>query len=283
MSEAIYCVTSESLQRAISEIPHAPSRPTFEPIAKSLIKQRSRWDFISEWWYPRAASFWKYPLQESANLSLQRAIQLNRYITNGVSTRSGEYKAIQLAVLSAETFEKRYLSVPEAATAKKVLRAAIENAIRLRRDQVFHDGNHRTALLLLYEVLAEHKLLLQAKPMTLYTMLSNRSHLSEHGKSSWEEVANQMYQHCRSRLKFLVNIPDSDERPLLFANAIKTLDIENSLFNQLAESWFATEPRYLAPERRKMGRHLKRLNRGMYTQFYQLCIRGNWEGPAVSA
>lgn len=72
----------------------------------------------------------------------------------------------QFGHLSSEVFYQRYLLIQESG-ARKILRKAISNAVRLRRDQIFYDGNHRTAQLLLYETLAEHKLLLQANPLTL--------------------------------------------------------------------------------------------------------------------
>ena len=202
---------------------------------------------------------------------MARAIELNRFITNGISTRTGEYKSIQLAVLSPETFFSRYLRVPETGSAKQKLRQAILNAVRLRPDQVFDDGNHRTAILLLYEVLSEHKLLLQAKPVTLYIMLSNRSHFSEHGRYAWSEIERMMYQHCRHRLKLVSKVASAEERVHLYINAVKSLDIVNSLFNQCAKLVYS-------PEWYKVARQLKRLDRGFYDQFYRLCMLGGWVG-----
>jgi prophage maintenance system killer protein len=279
MSTVIYCATTETLESAIEQIPHAPSRPKFAPVARSFVERTNRWEVISEWWYPRAGHFLPYPLQTYTYLSLERAIDLNRFITNGVSLRSGEYKAIQNSSLSTDIFSQRYLTIPEACGAKQILKHAIENAVRLRADQVFHDGNHRTALLLLYEVLAERGLLLQAKPMSLYIMLSNRSDISEHGYYTWKAVVERMYRHCKSRLKFLSTVPTSEERPALFANAIKTLEFENSLLNQIAEEWFATGAKHLTEERRGVARRFKNLNRGLYEQFYRLSVLGCWMGP----
>jgi prophage maintenance system killer protein len=279
MDTVIYRATAENLPIALLQIPHHPSRPKIESVAKSLIEQTNHWDVISKWWYPAASAISEYPCRQPTSLSLERAITLNRFMTNGVSTRDGEYKSIQSSSLSAETFYRRYLKLPEGGSTRQILKAAISNAIRLRAEQVFYDGNHRTALLLLYEVLAERKLLLQATPMTLYILLSNRSDFSEHGKLSWEEVENRMFQHCRSRLKFLDTVPTGQERPGLFANEVKTLEIGNSLFNQLAEQWYSTDTRYLNSERREIGRQFKCLNRGLYEQFYRLCVLGSWEGP----
>ena len=59
-------------------------------------------------------------------------------------------------------------------SARAILKEILDKIVRLRADQVFQDGNHRTALLLLYEMLANHEILLQAKPLTLYIMLSSR-------------------------------------------------------------------------------------------------------------
>jgi hypothetical protein len=51
-----------------------------------------------------------YPIS-TAKLSFERTIELNRYITNGVSTRTGQYKAVQMTTLSAEDFHQRYLDI----------------------------------------------------------------------------------------------------------------------------------------------------------------------------
>ena len=279
MEQVIYMATAETLERAVIQIPHPPSRPIIEPFAEFFIKSNGIWEVSSGWWYPRAPVAVPYPSQESTFMTPHRAINLNRFVTNGVSTRSGEYQAIQGFGLSSGIFAKRYLSVPSTAGVRDILRQAISNAVRLRADQVFHDGNHRTALLILYEILAEHKLLLQAKPVTLYILLSNRSNFSEQGELDWKFVETRLYQHCRSRLKVLNSVPSGDERISLFANAVKTLETTNSVFNQLAEMWFANEARHLAPARREVGRHLKGLNRGVYQQFYRLCVLGSWEGP----
>lgn len=281
MGKLIYWATSETLKSAVDQIPHVPSRSTIGSLAKSLVAQTNHWEFVSGWWYPRACTLSKYPSRGCTEPSLARVVELNRFVTNAVSTRSGEYKALQSSVVSPELFFQRYLRISETGSAKQKLKQAIVNAIRLRADQVFHDGNHRTALLLLYEVLAEHKLLVQAKPMTLYILLSNRSDYSEHGKREWNEVEKLMYQHCRSRLKFLMEVPSAEERIVLYANAVKTLEIANSLFNQLAELWFATEAKHLAQKRRGISRQFKNLNRGLYEQFYRLCVLGSWEGPPL--
>jgi prophage maintenance system killer protein len=279
MSTVIYSATSETLEIAVEQIPHAPSRPKFAGVARSFVKHTNRWEVISEWWYPIAGQFLSYPPQNTTSLSLERALELNRFITNGVSIRSGEYKAIQSSSLSTEIFQQRYLMIPEACGAKQILKHAIENAVRLRADQVFHDGNHRTALLLIYEILAEHGLHLQAKPMSLYIIISNRSEISEHGHYTWKAVGERMYRHCKSRLKFVSAVPTSAERPVLFANAIKTLEFENSLLNQISQEWFATGAKHQAEERRSIARRYKCLNRGLYEQFYRLCVLGSWVGP----
>ena len=89
---------------------------------------------------------------------MSSALELNRHITNGVSTRSGEYISIQLAGISSKTSANRYLSISGPFSARNILRHAILSVICLRRDQIFYDGNHRTALLLMYEVLAQQRL-----------------------------------------------------------------------------------------------------------------------------
>jgi hypothetical protein len=88
-----------------------------------------------------------------------------------------------------------------------------------------------------------------------------------------------MYRHCRSRLRFLATVPTSEERALLYGNEVNTLDIQNSTFNQMTELWFANNAKYLSLEQRTFVRELKKVERGMYNQFYRLCIRGSWESP----
>jgi hypothetical protein len=57
---------------------------------------------------------------------------------------------------------------------------------------------------------------------------------------------------------------------------------ENSLINQIAELWIQTEARHYAPERRVLGRYLKKLDRGLYEQFRRLCVEGAYE-PALKS
>jgi hypothetical protein len=152
--------------------------------------------------------------------------------------------------LSTEVFYHRYLDIQESGT-RNVLRKAISNAVRLRRDQVFYDGNHRTALLLLYETLAEHGYLLQAKPLTLYIHLSNRSS-STPPQWSWDEVEDAMFRHCKSRLKLDYDLRSRDHAAL-FANAVRSLDVVNPFLNQWAQIWYSTEANGI-PQRRELVR-----------------------------
>jgi hypothetical protein len=127
----------------------------------------------------------------------------------------------------------------------------------------------------LYEILAERKLLLQAIPFALYIRLSNRGR-SENGEANWELVERSMYQYCKSRLKLLSCVPELAERPALIANAIKSLDVVNSVANQMAEMWYIP---YEYAQRREVGRYLKTADRSLYQQFYELCVLGGWDGP----
>jgi hypothetical protein len=273
MSGIAYVATRENLQTVIDQIPSPQIRLKSKPLVASLVEKNGSWEFISRWWYPEAVSMSPYPQLPTA-LNYRRAVELNRYITNNISTRAGTYQSIQFNV-SPEIFSKRYMDVGSFG-ARHVLKETISKIVRLRRDQVFYDGNHRTALLLLYEILAEHKLLLQANPFALYIRLSNR------GETNWESVERSMYQYCKSRLKLLSSVPKLAERPALFANAIKSLDVVNSVTNQMAEMWYMGDGKDQCVHRRQVGRYLKRADRGLYQQFYRLCVLGVWDGPIVT-
>jgi prophage maintenance system killer protein len=273
MSKVIYLATKDNRFSVLRQIPcQSTARKLDWPVYK-LIERNGRWEFISEWWYPTVPSLLPYPMS-TAKLSFERAIELNRYITNGVSTRTGEYKAVQMTNLSAEVFHQRYLDIQESG-ARNLLQKAISNAVRLRRDQVFYDGNHRTAILLLYETLAEHGYLLQAKPLTLYIHLSNRTPSSIPREWSWDGVEGAMFQHCKSRLK-LDYEPRSEDNPALFANAVKSLDVVNSFLNQWAQMWYSAEGKG-NPQLRELVQYLKQADRDLYQQFHRLCVKGGWE------
>ena len=286
-----FFLSTESLCHGLEEVPHIPSRARIEKVARALIEKGLGWEVFSTWWYPKYKvrlpySTWYWPRPKSPphwQVDEKKAIALNRYLTNGMDSRDGQHVGILLTSLD---FTRIYcLSPPEQGvkrSARAILKEVLDKIVRLRADQVFQDGNHRTAILLLYEMLANHKILLQAKPLTLYIMLSSRCWYSDQGKGPRQRVVEVMYQHCKSRLKFLDAVPSLEERPALFANAVKSLMYENSLINQIAELWVKTEARHYAPERRVLGRYLKKLDRGLYEQFRRLCVEGAYEAAPKS-
>ena len=74
----------------------------------------------------------------------------------------------------------------------------------------------------------------------------------------------------RSLLKFLLNVPKAEERPRIYADAVKTLDIGNSWFNKLLKL-FTSEAKNTPVEWRRNFRKLQHVNREFYERFYRLC------------
>ena len=120
MSEIIYVATNENLRTVIDQIPSSQVRRNVEPLVLSLVERNGLWEFISRWWYPEAVSMLVYPLRPS-DLDYQRVVELNRYSTNNISTRTGEYRSIQFHQLSAEVFSQRYIEV-EGSSARNILK-----------------------------------------------------------------------------------------------------------------------------------------------------------------
>jgi hypothetical protein len=193
-------------------------------VARAHIQKGHGWELISTR-YPKSTITRSYPAQKPNSplhwpVDEERAIALNQYLTKGMDSRDEQYVAVLLTYLDSPHIY--CMSAPEEEITmgpRSILKEILDKIVRLRVDQVFQDGNH---IFLLYEMSANHKILLQAKPLTLCIMLSSRGWYSDHGKGSRRKVVNVMYRHCNSRLKVLDAVPSMEERPALFANAIKS-------------------------------------------------------------
>ena len=162
---------------------------------------------------PMPPSAAPYP-SESIHFSWrERAHQLNVYLLDGCLAdgsacgykRAARYPAEDSAHLSK--FDVVDLVVREAYTA--------------RVNQYFEDGNHRTAILSIYEKLADKGWLLKADPFDLYIILSNRQQ---------EDDARAKLQLAAAVLRKLAWQPNiSLEQRAAYALRVKAIASINSL------------------------------------------------------
>jgi len=151
------------------------------------------------------------------------------------------------------------------------LKTAVTNAVHFRSAKIFHDGNHHTAILLLFETLANNNILLHANALNIYIIISNRGSPEV---EPWEEIEQRLVRYCRRRLTFGVV---SAERRKEFAVEVQCLVIWNSVFNQLREMW---KPWTANPER-EMAKICKKIDRHWFKLFMEFCVEAHWEGAPM--
>ena len=100
-----------------------------------------------------------------------------------------------------------------------------------RINQLFEDGNHRTAVLSIYEKLADAGWLLTADPFSIYIAISNREH--------WETSAVEANLNRRIARHAVWNPSVSLAERAAFAADAKQIAAVNSLFEH-AHSWLTS-------------------------------------------
>ncbi|KAK9819512.1 hypothetical protein WJX74_001999 [Apatococcus lobatus] len=113
-----------------------------------------------------------YPAQSLARSWQYRALALNTYLLdNCLPHNSGN------APCAYKPHASPYPGAPPSGLSKRELvRWIVQQAYAARVNQQFEDGNHRTAVLSIYEKLADAGWMLTADAFAIYIAISNRQH-----------------------------------------------------------------------------------------------------------
>jgi hypothetical protein len=136
---------------------------------------------------------------------------------------------------------------------KDTVEKIVRFAVTVRRPainglQFFLDGNHRTAILLIYELLAEYKIRCLADPVRLYILISNRK------EEDWDIRIKALVKEVkRTSRKLPYSVSDNRREHAAFG--VKILWRWNTLFEELFKQ-VAKFPRSSEEERNRIRRAL---------------------------
>lgn len=136
----------------------------------------------------------------------------------------------------------------------EAIASVVQFAIELRRNQRLQDGNHRTSILLMFELLADAGIHCDADVVDLYILLSNGGNDASY--ELWTERQTQIERFLqRSTRRKVVG----DEQRYHFAMNVKSLWKWSTLFEDLNK---VTDIKNL--------RKIKRRSQKRYQQWYRL-------------
>lgn len=118
----------------------------------------------------------------------------------------------------------------------------VDEAVSVRVCQLFVDGNHRTAILSIYEKLADVGWWLDMSAVDLYILISNRS------QSEWHAVKVRMVKVILRHLKQCSHIPCQARH--MFARQVKLIAEINTLFEDV-EAYLTSQGTGLCVKREK--------------------------------
>lgn len=106
-----------------------------------------------------------------------------------------------------------------------LVRIVVEEAVSVRVCQLFLDGNHRTAILSIYEKLADAGWWLDMSAVDLYILISNRNQVE------WNSVKHRMVKAILQHLKHFPDIPFQARE--VCAGQVKLIAEINTLFDDV--------------------------------------------------
>jgi len=172
--------------------------------------------FISEsTWYGKALATMRSFSLTTGLPWHERVLKLNEYILDGI-TPSGHPAGYQTTRVVKQKFLYQMTTKERSDwTAGCAARKAAEDTIFIRQDQALLDGNHRTAILILYESIADIGWCLRANPFDIYIIISNRrERLWNLVVQDLEDVIinntvrrDQTFQQRQKRAEMIKNIP----------------------------------------------------------------------------
>lgn len=183
----------------------------------------------------RSSRYGKKPLRDipwappvSSLPFVEQCLSLNRFLLDG------EVPGGPPCTLKKTFCYQQFPYQPRLGRSKRTCVTIVINfAISLCENQYFIDGNHRTAILLIYLLLHRHGLICQANEVHIYALISlAREEVKEErgkfGFCSWRELLQKYV--CKKTTA--VNV-FKDPTTKLFADKVKTLNYWNTLFEDL--------------------------------------------------
>ena len=197
------------------------------------------------------------PLSEySKNISWPaRALELNHYLFDSINPDGTpcQYRHSSNRVPDKSAANQSQI------TKRELVRIIVEEAVSDRVGQLFVDGNHRTAILSIYEKLADAGWWLDMSAVDLYILISNRSQLE------WNAVKLCMVKVILRHSEQCPDIPFQARH--IFAKRVKIADI-NTLFEDV-EAFLASQEIGMSVKREKWH-SFRRRSKKRHAQFVSL-------------
>lgn len=185
-----------------------------------------------------------------------RALELNRYLLDGINPDGTPCQYRQ----SSNRFPNKSAANQSRISKREFVRMIAEEAVSVRVDQLFVDGNHRTAILSIYEKLADAGWWLDMSAVDLYILISNRSQLE------WNAIKLCMVKVILRHLEQCPDIPF--EARHIFARRVKLIAEINTLFEDV-EAFLASQEIDMSVKRQKW-RSFRRRSKKRHAQFMSL-------------
>ncbi len=230
------------------------------------------WQTLLSRYGPEERIIYQYNLSTTGLPWNRRLLQLNRYLLDN-TTISGTcgyqrpyYQNIPpISYLFRNPPLSNNVSINEIL---RLIRECVDHVIFIRVNQPFIDGNHRTAILYLYERLLDCGYILRADPVDLYARLSHRDCpqmcglVNEHHCSRTQQ---SLVKWIRRRIRREMNIR-TDHLRIQVAEEVKTLARWNTVFTDLEDLFYRVTTRNIQ-ESRSAYRYFKRREPKRFHQF----------------
>ena len=184
-----------------------------------------------------------------------RALQLNQYLLDGVNPDGTPCQCRQGGLRFPDKSAVSQLSKHD------LVRMVVDEAVSVRICQLFVDGNHRTAILSIYEKLADAGWWLGMSAIDLYILISNRN------QAEWSMVKVRMVKVILGDLKHKPDIHVHAHQ--IHAGQVKLIAEINTLFEDVPAFLFSQGPGMC--EKRMNWRQFRRCSMKRHVQ-YILCM-----------
>lgn len=221
---------------------------------KGISAVRSGSPLINEAWYGSISGKYKTAFTEPSKVPvLHRMQQLNEFLLDGILPDGNPVRAPR-KLYNVHNPEKLKTGF---------IREICNSAYRIKENQYFQDGNHRTAILSIYEALADVDIMLDVAPMRLYAIISNRLEYTH------EEVLENLFDNVwRNHHTTKMTL----ERRIENAMAVKDIQF----WNTQVENFYSKLVSVKKQEARVLLRSCKRTNVRLYTGLKELHSLSQW-------
>lgn len=219
----------------------------FEPILGSSGRH------FSARYGPRPEDQLPYPIALTGTPWPARALELNRYLLDGINPDGTpcQYRGTGLHFPDKSVANQFQLSKHE------LVRMVVDEAVSVRVCQLFVDGNHRTAILSIYEKLADAGWWLDMSAIDLYILISNRN------QADWSMIKVRMVKKILGHVKHEPDIPVHARQ--IYGGRVKLIAEINTLFEDVEA--FLTSPEPDMCEKRIKWRRFRRRSKKRHAQY----------------